>query len=563
MKAAMMRNVMRVLPFAWLLAACGGGGSTGGNGELADLPVEQRFGGTVTIATIGDMPTLNPLISSDHNANQYHMFVLNTPLLRMDADFELQPWGARSWEVSPDGTVLTFHLRDDIYWHDGPKTTASDWKFSYELARNPATAFPNTSFWTHYGEAEAVDSFTFRIRMTPHAEYLDPWRSFTAVPRHLLEGVAPAELRNHPYGNSTVVGNGPFRFVSRQPGQNWVFEANPNHPAELGGRPYADRVVYRIIPEPTTLLAELLTGRIDYYINPPAAQAEQIRNAPNARLLTFHDRAYVFIGWNQRRPLFADARVRRALTMGIDRQAIIDGVMRGYGTVANSSVPPIFWQSDPEAGAELAHDPEGARRLLAEAGWTPGPDGILRNQQGAPFRFELVTNHGNQVRSDIMQIVQSQLRQIGIDVQARVQEFGTLIARLNDTQQRDFDAVVMGWVTEFKVDDTNLFHCGKLDTPFQWGGHCDAETDRLLDLLPLIPDREQARPIWSQYQRRIAELQPYTFVYFQERLEGVNNRLLNVNPDARGDLVGIDRWVVNPGQRGRGGTQEAGGQPGG
>jgi peptide/nickel transport system substrate-binding protein len=549
------------LPCLLLLGACDTDRRGAGEaGEIADIPREQRYGGTITIATIGDMPNMNPLVSSDHNTNQYHMFVMNTPLLRMDESFELQPWGARSWELSEDGTVLTFHLRNDIHWHDGPKTTAYDWKFSYELARDPATAFPNSSFWVHYGDAEAVDSFTFRIRLTPHAEYLDPWRTFTAVPQHVLQGVAATDMRNHPYGTTNPVGNGPFRFASRQPGQNWIFDANPDYPAELGGRPYADRIVYRIIPEPTTLLTELLTGRIDYYIGPPASQVEQLRNAPNARLLTFQDRAYVLIGWNQRRPLFADARVRRALTMGIDRQAIIDGVMRGHGTVANSTVPPIFWQFDPEAGADLVYNPDGARQLLAEAGWTPGPDGMLRNAQGQQFRFELVTNQGNQVRGDIIQIVQAQLRQIGVDVQPRVQEWGTLLTRLNDVQRRDFDAVVIGWVTEFRVDDMNLFHCGKLDTPYQWAGHCDAETDRLLDQLPLIPDRDQARPVWSQYQRRIAELQPYTFIYFQERLEGVSNRLLNVAPDARGDLVGIDRWVVHPEQRGRGGPAAA--QPG-
>ena len=199
------------------------------------------------------------------------------PLVQYDENFQPTPYLARSWEINADTSALTFHLRDDIYWHDGVKTTAHDLKFAYDLAQDPATAFPNTAFWTNYGEAEVVDSFTFRVEMRPHAEYLDPWRTFPPVPQHVLSGVAPAELRNHPFSTRSPLGNGPFRFTAREQGQSWTFEANPDFPAELGGRPYLDRIVYRSIPEPTTLLTELLTGRIDYYIaaDPRAGAADR------------------------------------------------------------------------------------------------------------------------------------------------------------------------------------------------------------------------------------------------------------------------------------------------
>jgi peptide/nickel transport system substrate-binding protein len=546
-----MRFFSRSLAPALLLvslAACGGGGAGGGSAD-DDVPVEQRYGGTAVVGIIGDVPDINPLTSTDHNANQLQQFVLFAPLLRYDERFEPQPWAARAWEVNADTTVLTFHLRDDLYWHDGTRTTAADWKFSYDLARDPNTAFPNSAFWTHYGEAEAVDSFTFRVRMTPHAEFLDAWRSFAAVPRHLLQDVRPADLKNDPFSTTRPVGNGPFRFAARTIGQSWTFEANPDFPADLGGRPYLDRIVLRVVPEPTTLLTELLTGNIDYYIQPTPEQSRRIEQANHLRLISYDDRAFVIIGWNQRRPPFDDVRVRRALTMAIDRQAIIDGVVYGYGDVANSTVPPFFWQYDAETGRGLEHDPEGARRLLAEAGWTPGPDGVLRNAQGQPFRFEMKTNQGNQTRADILQVVQSDLARIGVQMQPRILEWGTLLGQINNPQTRDFDALLIGWVTEFRIDDSDLFHCDKIDEPYQWVGHCDPELDRLLEALPTTVDRDAARPLWQQYQRRVARDQPYTFLYFQERLEGVNNRLRNVNPDARGDWVGARDWYLLPTQR--------------
>jgi peptide/nickel transport system substrate-binding protein len=533
-----------------VFAACGDAGVGTGEG-FDDVPEAERYGGTAVMGSIGDIPDMNPLTSTDHTSNQFQQYVLFMPLIRYNADFQPEPYFARSWELNADTTLLTFHLRNDVHWHDGVKTTAHDVKFSYDRANDPATGFANTAFWTHYGEAEVVDSFTFRIQMRPHADFLDPWRAFAPVPQHILGDVPPAQTRNHPFSTSSPLGNGPFRFVSRAVGQNWVFAANENFPAELGGRPYLDRLVYRSIPEQTTLLTELLTGRIDYYVAPRPDQAAQIEASGRARLISYQDRTFTLIGWNQRRPMFEDARVRRALTMAIDRQSIIDGMLFGYGDIANSTVPPIFWNYDPEAGEGLRYDPEGARRLLAEAGWMDrNNDGILEDEQGRPFRFTMKTNQGNQTRADVAEKVQSDLRRVGIVAEPRIVEWGTLLDDINNPRVRNFDAVIIGWVTEFRIDDSDLFHCDKRDERYQWVGYCNPEVDRLLDALPTVVDRDAARPLWHQYQRLIARDQPYTFLFFPQRLQGISNRLRDVNPDARGDWVGARDWWIVPNQRG-------------
>lgn len=547
------------LPALVLLAACGGGGDAppraGGEKAAADgpeVPEAQRYGGTAVVALGADVTDVNPITSADVNANNFQMFVMFTPVVHYDENLQPVPALARSWELNADSTELTFHLRDDVFWSDGPKTTAHDLKLAYDLSREPATGFPNSAFWTYYGDATVPDSFTFKVRLRPHAEFMDPWRTFFPLPTHVFKDVKPAEVGTHPFNSRSPVTNGPFKLVSRAPGQNWVFEANRDYPEELGGRPYLDRLVFRVIPEATTRLTELLTGNVDFLIGVSPDQAPRVEQSPRTRLVSFRNRSYVLVGWNQRREMFKDAQVRRALTMAINKQAIIDGILKGYGEPAHTSIPNIFWQADSTVGRDLSYNPERAKQLLTEAGWVDRDgDGVRENAQGVPFRFTIKTNSGNRERQDMTEVIQSQLAQVGVQAQPRILEFNTLIQQLNDVERRDFDAVVMGWVSEFKIDDENLFHCDRRDEPYQWIGYCDREVSALIDSLHLVVDREQARPLWQRYQRLIARDQPYTFLYFQRRLEGVSNRLRNVHPDARGDLVGIDEWYILPDQRTR------------
>lgn len=523
--------------------------------EAHPTPDDPRYGGTVVTASIGELPDgMNSAVSSSYETRQHQEFVNLMPLVQYDENIQPRPYLAESWDVSEDGTELTFHIREDVFWHDGEQTDAHDVAFTYRTVTNPETAFPNSAFWKYYVEGpegvEVVDDFTVRIHLEPHAEFLDPWTTLGILPEHLLGDVPPAELRQHPYGTQCPVGNGPFVFESHTQQDRWVFEANPAFPAELGGRPYLDRYIHRIIPEQTTLLTELLTENVDIYFAVRPDQAERVREAEHLELLSFTFRNYVFVAWNARRPQLSDARVRQALTMGTNREEIVEAIQQGYGTVANSSVPPFHWAYDPDATVAFDYDPEGARSLLEEAGWTDRDgDGVRENADGVPLSISIKYNQGSQQRQDIAEIMQAQLASIGVEIRPQVVEWGTLLQQINTPDVRDFDGVVMGWVTEFKLDDTDLFHSERTDQPYAWSGTQNPEIDRLLDTLALTVDREEAIPLWAEYQRVLGEEQPYTFFYFPDRLDAVNRRVENVVMDQRGEWVSIRDWYIDPDSR--------------
>jgi peptide/nickel transport system substrate-binding protein len=523
--------------------------------EANPSPADPRYGGTVVGAAIGEIADgMNSATSADYTSQQHQAFVNLMPLIEYDEDIVPRPYLAESWDLSEDGTELTFRLRQDVFWHDGEQTDAHDVAFTYRVVTDPETAFPNAAFWDYYVRGpegvEVVDDFTVRIRLQPHPEFLNAWTTLGILPEHLLADVQPAELRQHPYGTVCPVGNGPFVFVSHTPQERWVFDANPAFPQGLGGRPYVDRYIYRVIPEATTILTELLTENIDVYFAVPPEQAPRIINADHLVFHSFTFRNYVLVGWNSRRPQLADPRVRRALTMGTNRAEIVEAILQGYGTVANSPVPPFHWAYDPDAAPSYDYDPEGAAALLEEAGWVDRDgDGVRENADGVRLAITLKYNQGSQQRQQIAEIMQSQLAAVGVEIRPQVVEWGTLLQQINTPDVRDFDGVVIGWVPEFKLDDTDLFHSARIDEPYAWSGTRNAELDRLIDLLAVTIDRDDALPIWAEYQRVVAEEQPFTFFYFPERLEGWNERLRNVVMDQRGEWVNIREWYIDPASR--------------
>lgn len=526
------------------LLSFGSFGGCGGDGPGVPLEVgEPEPGGMAIVAMQSEFQGFNPITNTALITSEVMNFMLFQPIVQFDEELQAIPATAASWELDDDG--VTFHLQPDLRWHDGRPVTADDVLFTYELARNPETAsLLESAYLTMIRSAEVIDSLTIRFEfVAPHSQPLQGFW-WPPVPRHLLENVPPAELARAAY-NRQPVGNGPFRFVSWQPNEQLIVEANEDFPDSLGGRPYLDRVVFRIISEATTRLTESLTNAIDVNYSVLPDEATQIESQPNVRLIHYPGREFVYIGWNGERPPFDDPRVRRAMTMAIDREGLIDALMYGYAEPAAGMIPP--WSPVAPDVDPLPYDPVGARQLLEEAGWAPGADGIMR-KDGRPLSFTLLSSE-DRLRRDITVYVQGQLRQIGAQVEVRALEFQSLIQQ---HRSRNYDAVASGWILDsFRVDPTPLFSCQEARTPesANRAGYCNPAADRLIEAGLRETNDDRASEIWGEFSRILREDQPITFLVWMEQLAAVSPRLQNVEMDARGKLLNAHEWWIPASQR--------------
>jgi peptide/nickel transport system substrate-binding protein len=215
-------------------------------------------------------------------------------------------------------------------------------------------------------------------------------------------------------------------------------------------------------------------------------------------------------------------------------------------------VPSSHWAYDEAIGAEAtAFDPQAARALLNEAGWTDRDgDGVRENAGGVRLSFT-IKYPSNRSWQSVAVIMQEQLANIGIEAIPTGMELGTLVRQVVNSRPRDFDGWIVSWVTDVRLDDTALFHSSSTDGPNGWSGTQRPDIDRYLDRLPLISDREEARPMWQAYQELLVDEQPSTFLYWSDRLIGVNKRIEGEVMDVRGEWGNVKDWWISPDRRGR------------
>ena len=489
--------------------------TAGRTDSAADHPVN---GDRLIIPIVSDPPSLDFLTCTDAWCLLVARFVADS-LVDEGERLETVPRLASSWEFSEQGRVLDFHLRRGVRWHDGSPFSSRDVLYTYNRTTDPASGARADQF-QDVQEVSAPDDFTVRVRFRePTVLALDMWK-VPLLPEHLARtgGDGAGNAPPHP------IGTGPFRFVRSERGREIVLEANPDY---FLGRPYLDGIVFRVIPAPATQFQALLTGETDWSSIPPSEWAkESSRPALRKRFQIFEYPALFlhYIGWNERSPLFSDARVRQAMTLALDREGFVQKVLKGAGVAAAGTFHPGHFGFDP-GRKPLPYDPEQAARLLDEAGWKPVPPGGIRRLGGREFRFTLLIFQGDPMQQQIASLLADSLGRIGVEMDIKVLDFPALLERLH---RRDFEAALSGWALASNPDPTAMLHSGSVLGPSNYVGYSNPEMDRLL-----LDGRHETDParrsqIYHQVQALQARDQPYTFLFFPVMRVALDSRFRDV-----------------------------------
>lgn len=497
----------------------------------------SKYGGTLVVGITGDIDSLNPLFTESASGQEItHLLLLG--LADLNENSEFVPELATSWESSNDYRKLTYHLRKDAVWSDGVPITAEDVKFTYDLLMDSTVASPRQYVAEYIDRVVVEDPHTVSFEFTE--AYPDQMFDTAGeiLPKHILEGADRKALRSHDFGRQPV-SSGPF-VLNKWVSQQYIeLAANDRY---FGGRPRLDRVIFKIVPDNTSLLLQLQTGEVDMMIGVPPAEVERLRqNNPNIEIYPVSGRVYYYIGYNEASPLFASAAIRRALTLAIDRRQIIQALLYGYGEPCLGPIPPMIDWAYNDQIAELPYDPQRARSILRQHGWRDSDGDGLLDKNGRPFSFTLKTNSGNQLKSDVGVIIQDHLKRVGIKVDLQVVEWTTL---LEETRLRKFDAYIGGWSTSFNVDPTPIFHSSAVDL-FNNIGYANPRVDQLIERGRSEMDRTKAAPIWKELQHEIYNDQPYTFLFWIDRIVAADKRFKNVTPIPLSALYNLENWYVD------------------
>jgi ABC-type transport system substrate-binding protein len=453
--------------------------------------------------------------------------------------------------VGEHNPVITFFLRPGIRWHDGAPFNAEDVEFTYRALVDPKNASPRAASYEPIKSVEVVNELTARVTYKRlYAPAIIDW-SLEVIPKHLLDGPGLKRemdarhisseaqktftLRDSEY-NRKPIGTGPFRFVEWLPDQYIHLTRNDDYWRERSQ--YRD-VYFRTIPDYLVMELEFQAGALDWYDALPH-QAARYRQDPTYHVVDNFEGYYSYIGYNMRRPLFQDARVRRALGMAIDVDSIIRYVLSGQGRRSTGPYYSNTPYNDPTV-KPLPYDPQGALALLAEAGWTKNAAGMLQ-KDGKPFQFTLVTNNGNPQRKAIMTVAQEAWRRLGIDCKVQAFEWSVFIEEF--VHKGDFDAFVLAWVgADINPDKYPLWHSSQTD-PYElnYTGYQSAEADALMDRIRIEYDPEAQVQLTHQLHRRVAEDQPCTFLYEPVKPVVLDKRIARVfrTPDGREEIQRIE-----------------------
>lgn len=479
------------------------------------------------LSTSSNPSRLNPLLATDSSSSQIADFIFNS-LVKYEKDGKEIIGDLAKRYYFEDNKTLIFELRDNVKWHDGERFSAKDVLFTYNLIKSPKVTTPYSSNFRNVESVELLDEF--RVKVTykkPYFKALESWM-LGIVPEHILkdeQNIMSSDFNKKP------IGTGAYKLHSLEFSKAIELVANEEY---FERAPKIKKIYFHVIADPMTRFLMLKNGEIDIDGLDAMQYERQLDSAffETYRVIENIDHSYVYLGFNLRLEKFKDERVRRALSLAIDRSEIIDILYFKHATPCSGPFLPKSSGFNDEVKVPT-RDIEKAKALLKEAGY----------DEKNPLEFEITTSNSNSIRPYAAQIMQQQLSQVGVKVTLRIMEWQAFLNM--SVFPRKFESVLLGWALSLSPDPYLLWHSDNDKAgAFNFIGFHDKKIDQMIENMEEMIDREQLSKIQKEIFASIVERDPYLFLFVPNSITVVNKKIKNIVPSISGIWHNYIDWEI-------------------
>jgi len=491
------------------------------------LLITTLFAKTLHLSTSTNPSRLNPLLATDAGSSEIAGFIFNG-LVKYDKYGKKIIGDLASSYAFKDDVTVVFYLRHGVKWHDGQEFTAQDVVFTYDLIHSPKVVTPYTSTFRMVKSVKAIDNYTVEVvYKKPYFKALETWM-MQIVPKHILENEENVMGSSF---NTAPIGTGPYRLTKLEFSKNIELTAFEDY---FEHKPYINKISFHVIADPTTRFLMLKSKQIDIGSLEPMQLERQVKSKffESYKKIEQISHSYTYLGFNLRHKKFQDARVREALSLGIDRQELVDILFLGHGQICKGPFLPGGPSFNEKVKVPTLNQKK-AKTLLKVAGYT----------KEHPFEFEIATSNSSEVRPYAAQIIQHQLAKIGVIVNLRVMEWQAFLNMV--VFPREFDTVLLGWSLSLTPDPYLVWHSDN-DKPgaFNFIGYKNEKVDTLIKEAEGLVDREKLAKVQKKIFKRIVDDNAYLFLYIPNSISVIDKAISPIEPTINGFWHNQIDWKI-------------------
>lgn len=518
----------------------------------------------VVISIQTEPQTLNPIYAFGINegviTDHLFLYLIDLKWNETKGNVEAFPMLAENWQWNSDSTSIDIYLRKDAKWSDGKTISAYDVAYSFDIYSDPQVQSRFYGMFKNFyhfenGEVDlektfaVKDSFHLIINFLPDKVISLFDLAFPIIPKHIYEKLNRKDIQTTEI-NFNPVTSGPYKLKKWERNQFIILETDKN--CFLYDDNMINEVIFKIIPDYNSILTQIKKGEIDFAEDIRPADTKQLSNLKNLKIATVKGRQYDYVGWNnidvkyfseigKVRPnqFFGDKKVRQALSYAINRQEILDQFLLDFGSLCNSPISEIFVNEYDSLLKGYEYNPDKAKELLKESGWSDKDRNGILEKNRTEFSFTLNIPSGNPLREFAATIIKNNLKQIGIDIKIEKLEFGVLMDALLN---RKIDAWILAWFIPLPIDLKSYWYSDLAKTQMNFVGYQSKEIDKIILELEKKQSQKDYINLMKKFQQVISEDQPVTFLYWFDNVVCYNNRITNITINPFGSIQRIWEW---------------------